>query len=125
MAWAVNERVPSPSDRRAGWSHDWQNRWSHEAGRKPPTAVPCSWQATGGRRGRAADGGTVYLEVDEQRRSVNYLLLEAGWVYPTFYSQLYVDLREDLAAAAVAARAAGEGVGCEDVTLTAFRLQSR
>src|SRR4051794_29370399 len=46
MTWAVNEQILDPPARRAGWSHDWQNRWSHEAGRKPPTAVPCSWQAT-------------------------------------------------------------------------------
>ena len=31
-----------------GWSNDWQSRWSHEAGRKPLRAVPCSWQATCG-----------------------------------------------------------------------------
>src|SRR3954452_18811546 len=48
MTWAVNEQIPDPPARRAGWSHDWQNRWYHEAGRKPPTAVPCSWQATPG-----------------------------------------------------------------------------
>jgi len=80
-------------------------RFADKYGRAVATAF------AGGRRGRAADGSTVYLDVDEQRRSVNYLLLEAGWVYPTFYSQLYVDLREDLAAAAVAAPGRGGGGG--------------
>ena len=28
-------RPPDPPARRAGWSHDWQTRWSHEPGRKP------------------------------------------------------------------------------------------
>jgi hypothetical protein len=45
--WRVNEQTKDPTARRAGWSHDWQSRWSHEAGRKPLRAVPCSWQPTG------------------------------------------------------------------------------
>ena len=31
----VNEDIEDLSARRAGWSHDWQSRWSHEVGRKP------------------------------------------------------------------------------------------
>src|SRR6266542_65995 len=46
MTRAVNERTKDNPARRAGWSHDWQPRWSHEAGRKPVSPVPCSWQAT-------------------------------------------------------------------------------
>jgi len=42
----ANEDIDEPPARRAGWSHDWQTRWSHEAGRKPLRAVPRSWQAT-------------------------------------------------------------------------------
>lgn len=79
----------------------------------------------GGRPGRAADGGQVYFDVEELRRSVNFQLLDAGWVYPTFYSKLYVDLRQELADAAVAARTAMRGVWAEDVTLSGFRLDSR
>jgi len=44
--WGVNEQTEEPPTRRAGWSHDWQSRWSHEVGRKSLRAVPCSWQAT-------------------------------------------------------------------------------
>ncbi len=44
--WAVNEQTKHPPARRTGWSHDWHSRWSHELGRKPLRAVPCSWQAT-------------------------------------------------------------------------------
>jgi hypothetical protein len=94
-------------------------RFADKYGRAVATAFP------GGRRGRAVEGSSIYLDVDELHRSVNYQLLEAGWVYPTFYSQLFVDLREDLTAAAVAARAAGTGVWAEDATLPGFRLQSR
>src|SRR4051812_20750043 len=94
-------------------------RFADKYGRAVATAFP------GGRRGRGVDGSSVYLDVDELHRSVNYQLLGAGWVYPTFYSQLYVDLREDLAAAAVAARTAGKGVWAQDATLSGFRLASR
>lgn len=54
----------------------------------------------------------------ELRRSVNWQLLDAGWVYPTFYSKLYVDLRDELSAAAVAARSEGKGVRAHDATLS-------
>jgi len=94
-------------------------RFADKYGRAVATAFP------GGRRGRAVDGSDVYLDVDELHRSVNYQLLGAGWVYPTFYSKLYVDLREDLAAAAVAARTGGQGVWEQDATLGGFRLASR
>jgi hypothetical protein len=82
-----------------------------------------SFAYAGKRRGGAS--GSVYLEVPELRRSVNHQLLSAGWVYPTFYSLLYVDLREDLAKASVAARAARKGVWTHDSTLTGFGLKSR
>jgi endonuclease YncB( thermonuclease family) len=94
-------------------------RFADKYGRTVATAFP------GGRRGRAVDGSGIYLGVDELHRSANYQLLATGWVYPTFYSKLYVDLREDLAAAAVAARAADKGVWNQDATLGGFRLQSR
>ena len=46
-----NEPTQDPPARHAGWSHDWQSKWSHEPGRKPATPVPCSWQATGANLG--------------------------------------------------------------------------
>jgi hypothetical protein len=73
-------------------------------------------------------GGTarpVYLNVPELRTSVNHALLADGWAYPTFYSKLYVDLREDLAATAVTARNAKSGVWADDQTLTGFTVKSR
>lgn len=77
--------------------------------------------------GPRADGteAPVFLEVPELRRSLNHLLLSAGWVYPTFYSKLFVDLRVDLARAAVAARQAGSGVWRDDGTLGGFTVTSR
>jgi len=44
---------------------------------------------------------------------------------PTFYAKLYVDLRAELAAVAVAARQAGLGVWAQDATLPGFKLTSR
>lgn len=73
-------------------------------------------------------GGTskpVYLELPEMRRSVNHQLLADGWVYPTFYSKLYFDLRSDLAATSVGARTAKKGVWEHDATLPGFTLASR
>jgi endonuclease YncB( thermonuclease family) len=73
-------------------------------------------------------GGTskpVYVEIAELKRSVNYRLLADGWAYPTFYSKLYVDLRNALAEAAIAARRAGKGVWEHDATLPGFKLTSR
>jgi len=79
----------------------------------------------GARRGRGSDGSSVYLELAELRRSVNYQLLASGWVYPTFYSKLYFDLREELASASVAARDQRVGVWSDDATLPGFSLKSR
>ena len=72
-----------------------------------------------------SDRGLVYVTVPELRRSVNWQLLQAGWVYPTFYSKLYFDLRRDLSSTAVAARAARRGVWQDDTTLPGFTLLSR
>src|SRR3954451_13101574 len=74
------------------------------------------------------DGGTdgpVFLEVPELQGSVNHRLLSAGWVYPTFYSKLFVDLRTELARVAVAAREANSGVWQDDATLSGFTVASR
>ncbi len=94
-------------------------RFADKYGRAVAMAYP------GARRGRLPDGGSVHLGVAELRRSVNWHLLDAGWVYPTFYSRLYVDLRDDLAATAVAARSASRGVWAEDATLPGFSLRTR
>ena len=75
---------------------------------------------SGARRGRTGADGSAHIEVAELRRSVNYRLLAAGLVYPTFYSKLYVDFREALADATREARAAGKGLWPEDSTTDGF-----
>jgi endonuclease YncB( thermonuclease family) len=82
-----------------------------------------SFAYTGPRRGGTRS--PVHLDVPELRRSLNYQLLADGWVYPTFYSKLYVDLRADLAATSVAARNGKKGVWEHDATLPGLTLKSR
>lgn len=57
-----------------------------------------------------ADGAQLCLRPERARQSVNAQLIDAGLVYPSFYDTLPTDLREALAAVAVAARAAGRGL---------------
>ncbi|HKS49632.1 MAG TPA: nuclease [Amycolatopsis sp.] len=94
-------------------------RFADKYGRAVAFAFP------GLRPGRGSDGGPVHLDVKSLKSSANYALLEAGLVYPTFYSLLYVDLRQAMAGTAVAAREARKGVWAEDVTTTGLRLRSR
>ncbi|MFL6075188.1 MAG: hypothetical protein ACJ73S_17470 [Mycobacteriales bacterium] len=56
------------------------------------------------------DLAAVFVNVPLLRQSVNHQLLAAGLVYPTFYSQLYVDLRRALTATTHQARDGGLGV---------------
>ncbi len=79
----------------------------------------------GARRAAPGEELTVHFGVRELRRSVNHALLAAGLVYPTFYSKLYVDLREALAKTADTARRDRLGVWAHDVTLPGFELLSR
>jgi hypothetical protein len=71
------------------------------------------------------DASQVFLDADGLKKSVNFRLLEAGLVYPTFYSQLFYDLRNVLADTARDARAKGEGIWATDSTNAGFTLQSR
>jgi endonuclease YncB( thermonuclease family) len=88
-------------------------------GRAVSMAFAGAWQ------GSEADGNLVFLRADKLHDSVNYQLVAEGLAYPTFYSKLYYDLRGELAAAAVAARSAGDGVWAEDVTLPGLALTDR
>lgn len=78
----------------------------------------------GTRPGRAADGSAQQIDVAELEKSVNYELLAEGWVYPTFYSKLFVDFREALADASATARGKKLGVWAEDATLSGATVRS-
>jgi endonuclease YncB( thermonuclease family) len=94
-------------------------RFADKYGRAVAVVFPEDQQPQG------ADASPVFLDEDGLKKSVNFRLLEAGWVYPTFYSQLFHDLRNLLADTAREARAKGEGIWATDSTNAGFLLQSR
>ncbi|QYN23494.1 nuclease [Amycolatopsis sp. DSM 110486] len=94
-------------------------RFADKYGRAVAFAFP------GQRPGRSVDGSEVFLDAKTVKNSVNFQLISEGLTYPTFYSLLYVDLRQALADAASSARASGSGVWATDVTTEGFRLRSR
>ncbi|WP_191876200.1 hypothetical protein [Streptomyces filipinensis] len=52
------------------------------------------------------------------KQTVNYHQLTAGMAYPTFYRNLFLDLRKAMADAVVHARGAQKGLWPKDVTTT-------
>ena len=84
---------------------------------------PVAFAFRGSRRN--PDGAKVYLDVDDMRESANFHVLQSGLTYPTFYSLLYVDLRQAMAEAAADARDLASGVWQSDGTLPGFTLRSR
>lgn len=100
-------------DRAPGWI---LTRFADKYGR--PVSLAFAGQPDQG------DLSSVFVNVPMLQRSVNYQLMEAGLVYPTFYSQLYVDLRRALTAAARKAREAGTGVWAQDATTAGAAISS-
>ncbi|MBN6033476.1 nuclease [Amycolatopsis sp. 195334CR] len=78
-----------------------------------------------GARGRTKDGSQVHLDAKGVVNSANFELLAAGHAFPTFYSLLYLDLRQALADAATTARAEKAGIWEHDVSTGGFKLTSR
>jgi endonuclease YncB( thermonuclease family) len=70
----------------------------------------------------APSGQEVFVGPDMLRQSLNLRLLADGLVYPTYYTKLFPDLREEMTAAAVAARRAGAGLWPSDATTAGFRV---
>ena len=80
VVWKLDRlgRTVNPPARLAEWSHNWLFRWSHEPGRKPPTVVPYSWQATlSAARAKGHLPGRKRLMTDSKIASA-IKLLEAG-----------------------------------------------
>lgn len=67
-------------------------------------------------------GERVHVTVPMLRRTVNYRQLARGHAYPTFYRKLYADLRQAMARAVVAARAAGDPLWRSDQTASGTAL---
>ncbi len=71
------------------------------------------------------DGADVFLNALLTRRSVNYKMVESGFAYTMFYETLFMEIRQELAAAFVAARTAGQVLHQNDATMVGVQIQSR
>jgi hypothetical protein len=71
----------------------------------------------------AADGSSIFLDVDLLRQSLNYQSLAAGLAYPTYYKGLFPDLRTALTEASNHARQVNLGIWSEDRTNTGFAVK--
>lgn len=71
-----------------------------------------------------ADGVELALEPKRIEDSVNCRLARAGLAYPTYYSSLAADLRQQITDAVVAARAAAAGLWPKDKTLTGANVST-
>jgi endonuclease YncB( thermonuclease family) len=69
-----------------------------------------------------ASGSTVFIDVEMLRTTANHHLLSSGLAYPTFYRDLFPDLRTELTAASTLARSQGLGVWPRDTTTSGARV---
>jgi endonuclease YncB( thermonuclease family) len=70
-----------------------------------------------------ADGSEIILEPEILQKSVNYQLLEKGFVYPLFYDTLYKELRDQLVEAVKAARDEELGIWKNDLSNKGFLVK--
>ncbi|WP_088891343.1 thermonuclease family protein [Leptolyngbya ohadii] len=61
-----------------------------------------------------------HLHADLLRQSINYQLLQGGYVYPMFYETLYKELRDEMIAATQAARSDNLGIWSADRSTAGF-----
>ena len=71
-----------------------------------------------------ADGAQLFLAPDQMRSSFNFVALAEGLAYPTYYQELFADLRNELTSAVKAARSSGLGLWPEDRTGAGFDATS-
>jgi hypothetical protein len=72
----------------------------------------------------AASGEQIFVDVPLLRETANHRLITSGLAYPTFYTQLYLDLRNELTEQTQAARAARAGVFADDRTQSGVTVES-
>jgi endonuclease YncB( thermonuclease family) len=70
----------------------------------------------------ATSGTSVTVDVPLLRQTANHHLASLGLVYPTFYTSMFRDLREELTKVAQTARTAGQGLWPQDVTTSGFKV---
>lgn len=71
----------------------------------------------------AEDGSELFLDSESMVDSVNFQLLQEGYVYPLFYDTLYQDLRQTLALAVAAAREVNAGLWPVDASLAGIEWE--
>ncbi|GAA4335570.1 nuclease [Streptomyces venetus] len=77
-------------------------------------------------RGTDAPGSSgefVTVTTEHLRETVNHHQLAEGLAYPTFYRKLFVDLRQEMTAAAKQAREADKGLWPKDQTLSGVKVE--
>jgi endonuclease YncB( thermonuclease family) len=62
------------------------------------------------------DGEQLVVKPAQLRRTANHRLVSIGLAYPTYYTKLYADLRDELSKQVAAARQARRGVYADDET---------
>ncbi len=77
-----------------------------------------------GQAPKADHNGEIYIDKSLLHQSANDHLLATGLVYPTFYSKLYPDLRQEMTKTADKARHNKKGIWQEDKTTNGFVLES-
>jgi endonuclease YncB( thermonuclease family) len=75
-------------------------------------------------RGEAPGSGELFVDPELLRTTVNHHLITGGLAYPTYYTKLYADLRNELTNQVAAARAARLGVFAHDLTQTGVTVAS-
>ncbi|MFG2331108.1 nuclease [Streptomyces sp. NPDC048604] len=79
--------------------------------------------AIAGRGTAPAPSGTLlHLGPELLRASANHHQLAEGLAYPTYYTKLFHDLRDELTAAVLAAREAGRGLWPADQTVSGAKI---
>ncbi len=71
-----------------------------------------------------ADGAQVMLKPDRLRDSYNFLAIQSGLAYATFYTGLFADLRQAITDAVKDARTKAKGLYALDVTNTGFEVET-
>ncbi len=68
-----------------------------------------------------ADGSEIYLDKNLLRNSANHHMLSQGLAYPTYYSKMYLDLRQEMTRAVASARR--KGLWPQDKTTAGFLVK--
>lgn len=72
-----------------------------------------------------SDGSDVFLDSLLTQQSVNYKMVESGYAYTMFYETLFMEIRNELAAAFKAARDAQRVLHEQDGTMKGVQIQGR